>query len=40
MDSGAGSEENLNVYNYTYDEPQPYNYEPATQRAEKDLETN
>ena len=37
MDSGAGSdpEETLNVYNYTYDGPHPYNYEPVVQHREQ-----
>ena len=37
VDSGADSdlEETLNVYNYTYDGPQPYNYEPRERLGDK-----
>ncbi len=37
MDPSVSSdtEETLNVYNYTYDGPQPYNYEPVMRPREQ-----
>lgn len=37
MDSDHDSdpEESVNVYSYTYDGPQPYNYEPVEQPREQ-----